>query len=97
MKKFADFKGSWMMYLDYLRANDAISPDVGCGTAARPAVKQETNCVPWAGLSWKAIEEHGYLSQIESHCQKLLESKPQEYVDDYIKYLKRGVRLSKRD
>ena len=46
--------------------------------------------VPWYGLSWKLIEEKGFMSQIENHLVKLTKMHGKNKATEYLKYLKNG-------
>ena len=46
------------------------------------------NVVPWYGLSWKEIEEQGFIPQIEKHLEKLEMMHGKERADGYLLYLK---------
>lgn len=46
--------------------------------------------VPWYGLSWKQIEEKGFIPQIEAHLVKLTRMHGKSKAAQYLLYLRKG-------
>ena len=44
--------------------------------------------VAWYGLTWKQIEERGFMSQIENHLIELTKLRGKEKAVEYLRYLK---------
>lgn len=61
--------------------------------AARPKHRKSPNvvtrnCVPWGGLTWKEINEQGFIPQIEAHLVELTKLRGKERAEGYLNYLK---------
>ena len=46
--------------------------------------------VAWYGLTWKQIEEKGFMSQIENHLIELTELHGKDKAVEYLLFLKKG-------
>lgn len=57
---------------------------------AIPIEKPPAKAVPWCYLSWKQIEEQGFMPQIENHLIELTRQRGKEKADEYLHYLKTG-------
>ncbi len=46
--------------------------------------------VAWYGLTWKQIEERGFMSQIENHLIELTKMRGKEKAAEYLLFLQKG-------
>lgn len=61
--------------------------EVLCGPRYRPAEPRIIDTVPWYGLSWRRIQEKGFMPQIEQHLVELTAMHGEERAKGYLHYL----------
>lgn len=57
---------------------------------AMPLPRPPAKSVPWAYMSWKQIEDRGFMPKVEEHLAQITREHGEQRADEYLHFLKTG-------